>query len=198
MPLQIFFLYLQCKQNELLSYNMIENTNIELEWAKEHSSDQGKYPDVFSNETGFDLVIPGHSEFYIKKRNERLIKIRISSFIGICAEAVHYYANIEADGVYICKIDENGKERCIGGNICKEYDNLPNEVKDTASWFYKIEVVKILTQEMIDNDPERWRGYRPGWKVNAFNSPEEAIETAKRVAKARFDGDWTIQVDELY
>ena len=167
----------------------------ELEWAVNHSYDRGNYPDVFTDDTGMDFSIPNHPEFFVKPKENKKIKIRITSFQGISPGAIHYYAEIVADGIYLCK-EENGIISSVSGYICEEYKQMPKEKKDPISSLYFIEAERDVTQEMIDDDPDRWHGYRAGYKTNAFNTIKEAEEIATRIAKARFQGAWTIEIEE--
>lgn len=63
---------------------------------------------------------------------------------------------------------------------------MPHEQRDVASPIWKIDVERDVTQEEMEKDPQRWDGYEIGSHTTAFYTKEEAIETAKRIIKARF------------
>ena len=169
----------------------------ELEWALAHSWNHGSYPDVFTENTGMDFSIPGRPEYFVEKCPNRKIKIEITSFRFICGGAMHYYASIKADGVHICRKDEAGRTVWCMGFLGEEHKKMTREQKDAASFIWNIDVEREVTREEIEKDPERWRGYHVGSLTNAFLSREEAIETAKRIIKARFQGDWKIEIEGL-
>ena len=173
-----------------------EELNNEISWALEHSRDNGKYPNIFSNDYGMDLNIEG---YFVEKKKNRKVAIEISSYRGICSEAVHYYAKIKADGVYVCSMKMlNGEKRKVvhGGYLGEEFEKLPKEKKDSYNSIYEIEVVRKVTKEEIENNPDRWNGYREGWMTDAFESKEELIEIANRIVKARFDTEWKVEICE--
>ena len=169
----------------------------ELEWALEHSWDHGKYPDVFTENTGMDFSIPGRPEYFVEKCRDRKIKINITSFRGICCGAMHYYASIEADGVQICRQEQGGRYVWCMGYLGEEHKKMPHEQKDVATPIWKIDVERDVPPEEMVKDPERWIGYHVGSHTPAFLNKEEAIETATRIIKARFQGDWKIVIDDM-
>lgn len=61
---------------------------------------------------------------------------------------------------------------------------------------YKIELVRPVTQEEIDKNESRWRGYEAGWNTNAFDSPKDVVALAKEVCKARFKGNWKLKITD--
>lgn len=87
------------------------------------------------------------------------VKIILTTFRGLSWNAIHYYSRIEADGIHI--IDP--ETYCfIGGYICEEYKNLPKEKHDIWSWQYEIGVERYITQEELDENLGRWKGYELG------------------------------------
>jgi hypothetical protein len=74
----------------------------------------------------------------------------------------------------------------------KNFRNMPN--KDFYDSWYDFEVVRPVTKEEIDKDPDRWHGYEVGWTTNAFETKAEIIKIAKKVAAARFPG-WKFIVE---
>lgn len=170
-----------------------------IQYARDHSLEMGEYPDVFDKDFGSDFHLETKPDWFCKIDEPREVKIEITSFIGCCAEAVHYYAKLDADGIRICsnEVDGNGNERvmCHGGYLGEEYKNLPRATRDKWSSHYTIEIAQGVTQDMIDKDPRRWDMYEVGYKTNAFENKKELIAIAKKVAAIRFPG-WVIKVDD--
>lgn len=104
--------------------------------------------------------------------------------------AIHYYGNISADGVYFSPEDNPNTS-----TMCKETWEAEDK-NPLAAHSYKIELVRPVTQEEIDNNKYRWRGYEAGWNTNAFDSPKDVIALAKEVCKARFRGDWKLKITD--
>lgn len=175
--------------------------NKDLQWAIDHSMNTDCYPDVFDLNIGMDFHLDEHPNWYVKVdtwREKRTALIEITSYRGMCFDAIHYYAKIKADGVRMCEdIEEDGKIRTVshGGYLGEEYNNLPREKKGIWNSKYEIEIVRPVTNEEINKDPRRWEYYEVGDRTNAFESRKELIETAKKVAALRFP-DWNVEIED--
>lgn len=163
-----------------------------LKYALEHSQDEGSYPDVFPKDYGMDFHLDENPNWFpMEKHTPRNIILEISSFRGICADAVHYYGTIMADGINICSKGESGHIVSHSGYLGEEFKNLPKEKQDSYHGQYKIHVARILTEEEYNNDPNRWEFYYPGCKVTAFDSVSEIEKIAKVIVSARFPEGYT-------
>lgn len=174
--------------------------NSELKFALESSQDKGQYPDIFNADLGSDFRLETKPEYFPLIDTPRKVVIEITSFMGACAWAEHYYAEIRADGVSICSKEiRNRKVQIVrhGGYVCEEYAKLPKEKKDIWDSCYSIEVTRPVTQEMINANPSRWENYEVGYWTNAFDTKESVIEVAKRIVAARFTKDWVVKIDDL-
>lgn len=159
------------------------------------SLDSGDFPDVIPVDYGLDLVLKTKPEYIVKTANNpRKIKIDISTFRGISAGAIHYYARIEADGVIVIEECEDGTVT-HGGYICEEFAQIDRKNRGKYDSLYHIEVMRELTKEEIDNDPIRWEHYRPGQKTNAFYTKQEALNQAIKIAKLRFGSGWVLELE---
>lgn len=175
-----------------------------LEYALEHSMDQNDYPDVFPEDFGMDFHLEDHPEYYPKKSgcyqegDKRKLVIELSTYKGLCWNAMHYYAYIKAGGIDICRdeIDEKGVKHVWYVGLGNKLQNLPRAKQAEYSSRYNIEVSHVLTQEDLDKYPERWEDYDVGDKTYAFETKEEALQTAIKVAKARFPKGWKIEIDD--
>lgn len=175
-------------------------TNDRLLFALESSQDEGQYPDIFSDDLGKDFHLETKPEYFPVIATPRLIRMKISSFIGICGGAKHYYAEIQADGIKICSKEiRNGKENIIthSGYVCEEYAKLPREKKDIWDSYYSIEVVRPITQEMINANPGKWKYCGVGSMTNAFDTKESALSVAQNIVNERFQGEWDVVIDDL-
>lgn len=171
----------------------------DIKFALEHSSDYGRYPDVFPLDFGMDFHLETEPELYPKIDVPRKVKIKISDFIGTCPWAVHYYADIHAEGIQIKKdtVLEDGSIRTytFAGYICEEYANLSHEDKSKWNGDYHITVTREITAAEIYEDPQTWEGYEAGEMTYRFGTPKDAIDMAMKVAKARFPG-WKIEIEK--
>ena len=179
---------------------MEENvTNKEdLNWVNEHClQEEKKYPDVITPETGLDIVIPNHPEFFVVPPRDNIVKIEIDSFIGLTTDAVHYYGTIRYAGPRIASKNDEGRIVTHLGYICQEFKEMAKEQTDIFSGV-NIKVSRIVTEEEVNENPDRWKGYYAGHsKTTAFNSKSELILTAKKIINIRFKGDFLIEVNEL-
>ena len=172
-----------------------------LKFGLECSQDRGKYPDFFNIEIGSDFHLNEKPNYYAVINNPREVIIEITSFRGSCAWAEHYYATIKADGIKICskEIDAYKKEHVYhhGGYVCKEYSELPREKRDIWSIVYEINVVRHVSKEMLEENPDRWEGFEIGYPTTAFDTKKDAIAAAKKVIAARFSKEWKVRIDDL-
>ena len=158
-----------------------------LEEALKHSDNGIGYPDIFPIDIGKDFIIPDKLNIKCKINNPRNVCIRITTFRGISWNAIHYYGTIIADGVNW--IDEYGSY--LGGYISKWFSENKNDLYESK---YDIHLLRELTQEEIDKDPDRWNFYEAGDMVSSFNTIKEIEDLAIEVAKIRFPG-WNIEFD---
>lgn len=161
--------------------------NYTIDWAKDHSMDFGDYSDVIDINIPKDFSIPNHPEYFLSEPWSNDVKIEITSFRGISFDAIHYYANIYVNQPNICKV-ENGQTLSCGGYICEEWRNMPKSTTDNCGGIWHIEVRRPLTQSEIEADPNRWKGYDADDFTSSFETKEEAIEVAEKVAAIRFPG----------
>ena len=179
-----------------------------IEWAMEHSRNEGRYPDVFDKDAGLnDFHLDEHPDYFVETggykplldengepmRDERgrvikrrRIVLRITSFRGVSFNAIHYYGKIEADGFNIV----DGEGYTHSGYIGDEFKSWPKEKQDLYDHVYSIEIVRPVTQEEIDKDPERWKFYYAGAKTNGFETQQEIIDIAKKIVAIRFPEGW--------
>lgn len=162
--------------------------------AVDLSLDSGNFPDIIPVDYGLDLVLKTKPEYKVKIRTPRKINIDISTYRGISAGAIHYYAQINADGIIITEEREDGTVT-HGGYICEEFSQISRKQRGKYDGIYTIEVMRKLTQKEIEDDPIRWERYKPGDNTNAFYTKKEALEQAIQIAKLRFGKGWTLVLE---
>ena len=164
--------------------------------VKDYSSDNRYYPDVFPINAGNDLKLSDRPEITVNdKGDDRYVRINITSFIGSCAWAKHYYADIDADGCDIGYNDENGKRYSIMGAISPEYKQKTKE-NPLYEPFYKITIVRPTTMHDVNEAPDDFYIDEIGeQRTSQFYSIEEAIQVAKEVVALRFPG-WKVEVND--
>lgn len=171
-----------------------------LRYAMEHSMNEKAYPNVFSPDLNPDDFLlennpnwrltrcgkfVGREEDGVTPILQPRIVLEITSFMGICAGAMHYYGKIKADGWHFTE-GSTGHYGYLG----KCFNSWPREKQALCSSKYNIEIVKPLTEEDIKNNPDRYEGYCPGWPTNAFEDKDEIIKIAKKIVAARFPEGW--------
>ena len=173
----------------------MENNNCKEEISFENlllqsEGERYDYPAIFTDDCGLDIKFPEKGTHAVKtwgytKRNQRRrATLKIDSYIGVCAEAMHYYGEIEIQGVDM-EYDDN-----------HTMSTMSNDEKYPLSHFvYTLVLRRPITEHEIQNDPLRWGDYYlPGDLTNCFNSVEEIVSLAKKVFKFRFLGDWEFEI----
>lgn len=156
------------------------------EWIKNHCRDYGDYPMVIGTEIPKDFNIPNHPEYFLKDAWKKEVLIEITSYRGISIGAAHYYATIKVNQPDICSKGDNGNTLVHGGYICDEWSKIPKNITDNIGGMWTVEALRQVTEEEIKKDPQRWEGYRPDEYVSSFETKENAIKIAKKIAKLRF------------
>lgn len=169
------------------------NNDLTIKDAVDLSLDMGNFPDVIPVDYGLDLVLKTKPEYIVEANQPRKIRIDITSYRGISCGAIHYYAQINADGVNIIEKCEDGN-LIHAGYICEEYSHICKNNRGKYEPCYRIDVMRKLTKEEIDDDPIRWEGYKPGYNTNAFYTEQEAFEQAVKIAKLRFGKGWVLEL----
>ena len=116
--------------------------------AVEHCYDRRDYPEVICDDAGLDISIPGFITKgpWVRDNSPRVITLEISTYRGVSWDAIHYYGNISADGVYFSP--EDNPNTSI---MCKETWEAEDK-NPLAAPNYKIELVRPVTQEEIDKN----------------------------------------------
>lgn len=176
--------------------------NVDIQQALLYCTDNGHYPQIFPLTIGDDFKLSSRPDIQFEIKKPRTVYIVIETFIGMCCDAQHYYARLEADGIekiqYVTDKDGNKRKYYIGGCICEEYNKMAREKRDLWEYKYTIEIDTRVTELMKESDPQTWDDYDVGDKTNRFSDKQEAINTAIMVASARFPGWRIILNEEIY
>lgn len=142
--------------------------------AIEHCWDRKDYPEVFRDDAGLDISIPGFITrgSWIRNNSPRTVTLDVTTYRGVS------FSPEDSPNTY---------------TMCTETYEA-EEKNPLAAGFYRIELVRPVTSEEIEKDSSRWNGYKVGDKTNAFYSPEDVIAIAKEVCKARFLGNWKLKI----
>ena len=173
---------------------MSEKYNITPENIKDYMNCyESDFPLKIEDKAGLDFkdekskAILADTCIYSKKSKKRSVVLEISSFSGISWGAVHYYGKLIADGIEFQMLD---RPNCTTSNF------EARELNPLHQWRYEFDLCRPMTQEEIDNDPDRWYGYYPGTFTSSFETKEEIIALAKECFKFRFVGEWELWVND--
>ena len=75
--------------------------DMNIKEAIEHCQDRKDYPEVFRDDAGLDISIPGFITrgSWIRNNSPRTVTLDVTTYRGVSWNAVHYYGNIIIDGV---------------------------------------------------------------------------------------------------
>lgn len=119
------------------------------------------------------------------KDGKRIVNIEIRSFVGLCGDAIHYYATLCIDVNNVC--DNSSVSGYLGGI------EIPNEYQTI-----KVEFVRPLTQKEKDKQPDRWYWCQVGDLVNAFESLQEIESLIKNLKKKFSSKEWKVEIRRSY
>lgn len=154
-------------------------------------AEDGDFPPVLSDNFGLDLpdptpalhVIPswGHS----KNNMIRTATLNISTYRGVCSDAIHFYGKIKIQGVILEYKDTPGRS-----TMSSKFGHL---YQYTYDWVLQ----RRVTQEDLDRDKKarykadiRFEWAHVGDKTQRFDSYEDVLNFGIEVFKQRFTGNW--------
>jgi hypothetical protein len=162
--------------------------------VKARTDEREGLPDVITPDYGIGITFTRDGIEYTSDTTfPRRLAVRVHSWTGISIGAVHYYAKIGVSGESFRYTDEEGKPQFSGlGGAWTKY--TPKETHD-----FDISVKRPLTDaELHDGtmyDSDRWHGYDVGDLVDAFESELELYNAIVECLKARFAGEWLVDID---
>lgn len=165
---------------------MNENQYIRIEKGTDISKIDGFIPQNVGEGFQFELHGKTYTTTGSYQNGKRVVEIEISSFIGLCGGAIHYYATLN---IYVSNVCGNSSAGGYLGGI-----EIPNEYQTI-----KGEFVRPLTQKEKDESPDRWDyWYQVGDLVNAFESIEELEGLIKDFRKKFSHKEWKVKITRNY
>lgn len=149
--------------------------------------DRHKYP--FEIHDTFGEGITGSKYYTEKTKRTRVVKLEITSFMGVCGGAMHYYAEFVSYAPSILEIGGNPNISHGGALHGEDHREL---FKDLS---IHIELLRHIEDWERERYPDRFAEYMD--TTNAWYDKEQIIAFANEVFKTRFVGDWTLEVDDM-
>lgn len=132
---------------------------------------------------GFTFCLDGEQYTTIGgyTKGKRNVEFCITSFIGYCGGAQHYYCSIN-----IFVENRNGNKTVSGylGGI-----KVPNEYKS-----FNASIVRPLSKEEVA-DTKRWEFYEEGDMVDAFCSLDELNECIETIRQIFPEDKWNVVIE---
>lgn len=165
---------------------MNTNSYLRIENGYDISKITGVIPQNIGEGFQFDLSDKTYTTMgsYTKDK-KRLMNIVISSFFGLCGEAIHYYAKLYINVNNVC--GDSSVSGYLGGI------EIPNEYQTIEGEF-----VRPLTQKEKDEQTGRWGWYQVGDLVNAFESLQEIESLIKNLKKKFSSKEWKVEIRRNY
>ena len=113
------------------------------------------------------------------------IRVEVSTYIGQCIEAVHYYASLYIPSLS-CKIIGDKSDKTFTSNFQPE-----------ESLFDKINVLAPAKSDVYSRTfGRKWLDVRKGSPTSRFDSIEECIEAVELTFRENFDSEsWVLSGD---
>lgn len=167
-----------------------------IEFLKESMSNLiDKYGNLFEipfkTDMGLNIKAEGyHSEPKRSwKNSKRFATLEISTFKGISFDAIHYYGELNIEGVSMIS-DENPNRITMSSSIEKEFPLSQNS--------YIFTLRRKISEKEIREFEDRYMFYSPGDFVENFNSTEDIINLFKEIKENMFVGEWEFFVKFPY
>ena len=113
-------------------------------------------------------------------KGKRNVEFNITSYIGYCGGAQHYYCSIS---IYVGNINGN---KSVSGSL--RGIEIPNEFKS-----FKASIVRPLSKEEVA-DTKRWEWYEEGDMVDAFCSLDELNEYIETIRQIFPEDKWNVVI----
>lgn len=131
---------------------------------------------------GFTFILDGvqYTTTGSYTKGKRNVEFNITSYIGYCAGAEHYYCSIS---IYVGNINGN---KSVSGSL--RGIEIPNEFKS-----FKASIVRPLSKEEVA-DTKRWEWYEEGDMVDAFCSLDELNEYIETIRQIFPEDKWNVVI----
>lgn len=126
-----------------------------------------------------------------RKNDKRVLRFRISTFIGLCGGACHYFCKAYSA---IYNTDVNNPSHYIGGYITDVDGKVIDIPSESCSLAFNIGVP--LTEEMIQRDMEHYEYSKVGDCGIALRSEDDFYEVIERLKEVFDMEQWSFEIDE--
>lgn len=148
-----------------------------------YEKEYAEMPQFNSNEgIGFEWTWDNKKCKAVLTDKVREVRLRISSWVGMSCDAVHYYGKLYTNDLYY---EQQGQ---------KGFSNSSCQPEITQG--IEITLRRPLTLNEIRENEERFKGYRVGEYINAFIDKKELIVLAQKIFKEKFVGNWKFVIDK--
>lgn len=149
--------------------------------------DRHKYP--FEIPDTFGEGITGSKYYTQRTKRPREVRLKITSFIGVCGGAMHYYGELAS---YSPTVSEIGGDPSIGFFGALHGEDHKELFKDLD---IHIELLRPIEDWEREQDPNRFAEYYD--TTNCWYDKESIKAFADEVFKARFVGDWVLKIVDM-
>lgn len=154
---------------------------------KELCRDRHKYPFEIPDTFGEGLT---GSKFYTKREQRpRKVMLKITSFIGVCGGAQHYYGELSSYSPSVLEIGGDPNIAHFGALHGEDHKELFEDLD------IHIELLRPIEDWERERDPDRFAEYYD--TTNCWYDIESIKAFANEVFKARFVGDWVLKVVDM-
>lgn len=125
---------------------------MDLNKAVEHCWDRRDYPEIISDDAGLDISIPRFiTRGPWKEHNRpRRITLNVTTYIGTSWNAVHYYGNLDIEGISFSQEDSpNTMTMCSETYDAEEKNPLAGGVDN---WTWYDEALTEYNEDDLDDD----------------------------------------------
>ena len=165
------------------SINMSWKEMIQVERGADITEMEAPIPSTIGE--GFTFCLDPDGEKYTTTgdytKGKRDVKFCITSYMGYCGGAEHYYCSIS-----IPVVNRSGNKiagGCLGGI------KIPNEYQG-----FKASIVRPLSKEEAA-DTKRWEWYEEGDMVDAFCSLKELNKCIETIRKIFPEDKWNVMIE---
>lgn len=135
---------------------------------------------------GFSFCLDGEQYTTIGEytKGKRDVEFNITSYIGYCGGAEHYYCSISIP------VQKRSGNKIVGGYLGGI--KVPNEYQG-----FKASIVRPLTKEEAA-DTKRWEWYEEGDMVDAFCSLKELNKCIETIRQIFPEDKWNVVIKRNY
>ena len=127
---------------------------MDLNKAVEHCWDRRDYPEIISDDAGLDISIPRFITRgpWREHNRPRRITLNVTTYIGTSWNAVHYYGNLDIEGISFSQEDSpNTMTMCSETYDAEDIKNMFAMSKKA----FKATLTKLIDEKKINLENDR-------------------------------------------